>query len=383
MTDNLKPIDYSAVPSPSYVVDERLLVKNLEILDSVQQRTGAHILLAQKGFSMHALYPLVGQYLKGVTSSSLFEARLGYEKMGKETHVYAPAYVDAEFDEIMQYSDHIVFNSFSQWHRFKDRVQNAGKPISCGIRINPEYSEIEVPLYDPCYNNSRMGTTLDNFNPDDLDGIDGLHFHTMCEQDSDTLERTLQVVEEKFGKYMHDMKWVNFGGGHHITREGYDLETLCRCITHIKETYNVEVYLEPGEAIALNAGYLVATVLDTMKNGMDIAILDTSAECHMPDVLAMPYRPHIIGSGKAGEHPYTYRLGGLTCLAGDIIGDYSFPEPLQPGDRLVFTDMAIYSMVKNHMFNGVNLPSIVSYNDEEGIRVIREFKFEDFSGRLS
>ncbi len=383
MTDNLKPIDYSTVPSPSYVVDERLLVKNLEILDSVQQRTGAHILLAQKGFSMHALYPLIGQYLKGVTSSSLFEARLGYEKMGKETHVYAPAYVDAEFDEMMKYSDHIVFNSFSQWHRFKDRVQSADKKISCGIRINPEYSEIEVPLYDPCYNYSRMGTTLDNFDESDLEGIDGLHFHTMCEQNSDTLERTLKVVEEKFGKYMHGMKWVNFGGGHHITREDYDLDTLCRCITHIKETYNVEVYLEPGEAIALNAGYLVATVLDTMKNGMDIAILDTSAECHMPDVLAMPYRPHIIGSGKPGEHPHTYRLGGLTCLAGDVIGDYSFPEPLQPGDRLVFTDMAIYSMVKNHMFNGVNLPSIVSYNDEEGARVIRKFEFEDFSGRLS
>ncbi len=383
MTDNLKPIDYSTVPSPSYVVDERLLVKNLEILDSVQQRTGAHILLAQKGFSMHALYPLIGQYLKGVTSSSLFEARLGYEKMSKETHVYAPAYVDAEFDEMMKYSDHIVFNSFSQWHRFKDRVQSADKKISCGIRINPEYSEIEVPLYDPCYNYSRMGTTLDNFDESDLDGIDGLHFHTMCEQNSDTLERTLKVVEEKFGKYMHGMKWVNFGGGHHITRADYDLDTLCRCITHIKETYNVEVYLEPGEAIALNAGYLVATVLDTMKNGMDIAILDTSAECHMPDVLAMPYRPHIIGSGKPGEHPHTYRLGGLTCLAGDVIGDYSFPEPLQPGDRLVFTDMAIYSMVKNHMFNGVNLPSIVSYNDEEGARVIRKFEFEDFSGRLS
>ncbi|GGJ08775.1 carboxynorspermidine decarboxylase [Paenibacillus hunanensis] len=383
MTDNLKPIDYSTVPSPSYVVDERLLVKNLEILDSVQQRTGAHILLAQKGFSMHALYPLIGQYLKGVTSSSLFEARLGYEKMGKETHVYAPAYVDAEFDEMMKYSDHIVFNSFSQWHRFKDRVQSADKKISCGIRINPEYSEIEVPLYDPCYNYSRMGTTLDNFDESDLEGIDGLHFHTMCEQNSDTLERTLKVVEEKFGKYMHGMKWVNFGGGHHITRADYDLDTLCRCITHIKETYNVEVYLEPGEAIALNAGYLVATVLDTMKNGMDIAILDTSAECHMPDVLAMPYRPHIIGSGKSGEHPHTYRLGGLTCLAGDVIGDYSFPEPLQPGDRLVFTDMAIYSMVKNHMFNGVNLPSIVSYNDEEGARVIRKFEFEDFSGRLS
>ncbi|KAA8999772.1 carboxynorspermidine decarboxylase [Paenibacillus spiritus] len=379
----MKPIDFSAVPSPSYVVDERLLIQNLEILNSVQERTGARILLAQKGFSMHYLYPLVGKYLKGVTSSSLFEARLGYEKMGKETHVYAPAYVDSEFDEIMKYSDHIVFNSFSQWRRFKDRVQSAPKKISCGIRINPEYSEIEIPLYDPCYNNSRMGTTLENFRPDELDGIDGLHFHTMCEQNSDTLERTLRVVEEKFGPYLHGMRWLNFGGGHHITRPDYDLDTLCRSITHMKETYNVEIYLEPGEAVALNAGYLVATVLDTMKNGMDLAILDTSAECHMPDVLAMPYRPNIIGSGQPGEFPHTYRLGGLTCLAGDIIGDYSFPEPLKPGDRLVFTDMAIYSMVKNHMFNGVNLPSIVSYNDEEGPRVVRSFGFEDFAGRLS
>lgn len=381
--ESMKPIDFSAVPSPSYVVDERLLVRNLDILKEVQDRTGASILLAQKGFSMHALYPLVGKYLKGVTSSSLFEARLGYEEMGKEVHVYAPAYVDSEFDEILRYSDHIVFNSFSQWHRFKDKVQNAGKPVSCGIRVNPEYSEIEVPLYDPCYNYSRMGTTLASFRPEELEGIEGLHFHTMCEQNSDTLERTLQVVEEKFGPYLHGMKWLNFGGGHHITREDYDLETLIRCINYMKDKYDVHIYLEPGEAIALNAGYLVATVLDTMHNGMDLAILDTSAECHMPDVLAMPYRPHIIGSGQAGEYAHTYRLGGLTCLAGDIIGDYSFEKPLQPGDRLVFCDMAIYSMVKNHMFNGVNLPSIVSYNDEEGIKVIREFGYHDFSGRLS
>ncbi|WP_379133944.1 carboxynorspermidine decarboxylase [Paenibacillus sp. sgz500958] len=376
-------IDISAVPSPCYLVDERLLTKNLETLNYVQERTGAKILLAQKGFSMHSMYPLVGKYLHGVTSSSLFEARLGYEEMGKEVHVYAPAYVDREFDELLKYSDHIVFNSFDQWNRFKDRVKAAPKAISCGIRVNPEYSEIEVPLYDPCYNYSRMGVTLPNFRPEELEGIDGLHFHTMCEQNSDTLERTLKVVEEKFGQYLHGMKWLNFGGGHHITREDYDLETLIRCILHMKETYNVEIYLEPGEAIALNAGYLVATVLDVMHNGMDIAILDTSAECHMPDVLAMPYRPNIIGAGQPGEHPYTYRLGGMTCLAGDVIGDYSFPEPLKYGDRLVFCDMAIYSMVKNHMFNGVNLPAIVSYNDEEGIKVIREFGYEDFSTRLS
>nr|WP_216857453.1 carboxynorspermidine decarboxylase [Paenibacillus tritici] len=376
-------IDISTLPSPAYLVDERLLTKNLETLNYVQEKSGAKILLAQKGFSMHSMYPLVGKYLHGVTSSSLFEARLGFEEMGKEVHVYAPAYVDREFDELLRYSDHMVFNSFDQWSRFKERVQNAPKKISCGIRVNPEYSEIEVPLYDPCYNFSRMGVTLPNFRPDELDGIDGLHFHTMCEQNSDTLERTLKVVEEKFGPYLHGMKWLNFGGGHHITRPDYDLETLIKCILHMKETYNVEIYLEPGEAIALNTGYLVATVLDTMHNGMDIAILDTSAECHMPDVLAMPYRPGIIGAGMPGEFAHTYRLGGMTCLAGDVIGDYSFPEPLKYGDKLIFTDMAHYSMVKNHMFNGVNLPAIASYNEEEGIKVIREFEYSDFSGRLS
>ncbi|QUL58131.1 carboxynorspermidine decarboxylase [Paenibacillus tritici] len=376
-------IDISTLPSPAYLVDERLLTKNLETLNYVQERSGAKILLAQKGFSMHSMYPLVGKYLHGVTSSSLFEARLGFEEMGKEVHVYAPAYVDREFDELLRYSDHMVFNSFDQWSRFKERVQNAPKKISCGIRVNPEYSEIEVPLYDPCYNFSRMGVTLPNFRPDELDGIDGLHFHTMCEQNSDTLERTLKVVEEKFGPYLHGMKWLNFGGGHHITRPDYDLETLIKCILHMKETYNVEIYLEPGEAIALNTGYLVATVLDTMHNGMDIAILDTSAECHMPDVLAMPYRPGIIGAGMPGEFAHTFRLGGMTCLAGDVIGDYSFPEPLKYGDKLIFTDMAHYSMVKNHMFNGVNLPAIASYNEEEGIKVIREFEYSDFSGRLS
>ncbi|OMF94299.1 carboxynorspermidine decarboxylase [Paenibacillus sp. FSL R7-0337] len=376
-------IDISNLPSPAYLVDERLLTKNLETLNYVQEKSGAKILLAQKGFSMHAMYPLVGKYLHGVTSSSLFEARLGFEEMGKEVHVYAPAYVDREFDELLRYSDHMVFNSFDQWSRFKQRVQNAPKQISCGIRVNPEYSEIEVPLYDPCYNFSRMGVTLPNFRPDELDGIDGLHFHTMCEQNSDTLERTLRVVEEKFGQYLHGMKWLNFGGGHHITRPDYDLDTLIKCILHMKETYNVEIYLEPGEAVALNTGYLVATVLDTMHNGMDIAILDTSAECHMPDVLAMPYRPGIFGAGEPGEFAHTYRLGGMTCLAGDVIGDYSFPEPLKYGDKLIFTDMAHYSMVKNHMFNGVNLPAIASYNEEEGLKVIREFEYSDFSGRLS
>ncbi|CAM3571734.1 MULTISPECIES: carboxynorspermidine decarboxylase [Saccharibacillus] len=380
MTD----IDFSAVPSPCYVVDERLLTKNLELLGSVQARTGAKILLAQKGFSMFAEYPLVGKYLAGVTSSSLFEARLGYEKMGKEVHVYAPAYVDREFDELLSYTDHIVFNSFAQWRKFKDKVLNyPGRKIEVGLRINPEYSELEVPLYDPCSPYSRMGITLENFDESDLEGIDGLHFHTMCEQNSDTLENTLKVVDEKFGHVISKMKWLNFGGGHHITRPDYDVERLIRCIEFARDKYDVQVYLEPGEAIALNTGYLVATVLDTMKNGMDIAILDTSAECHMPDVLAMPYRPSIDGAGMPGEKAITYRLGGMTCLAGDVIGDYSFDRPLEVGDKLVFGDMAHYTMVKNHMFNGVNLPSIASYSEAEGIKVIREFKFEDYSSRLS
>jgi len=374
---------FEICPTPCYVVDERLLENNLKILHSVQERTGCSILLALKGFSMFSTFPLVGKYLKGITASSLFEARLGYEKMGKEVHIYSPAYIEEEFDEILKYSDHIVFNSFSQWRKYRDKVKNAGKRIECGIRINPEYSEIKVDIYNPCYKYSRLGVTLANFEPDELDGIDGLHFHTMCEQNSDTLERTIKVVDEKFGQYIRKMKWINLGGGHHITRADYDIERLICSIMFFKEKYGVDVYLEPGEAIALNTGFLVAKVLDIVNNGMDIAILDTSAACHMPDVLEMPYRPEIIGAGKPGEKKYTYRLGGLTCLAGDIIGDYSFDEPLKPGDRVVFCDMAHYTMVKNNMFNGVNLPSIALYNEKDGLRVIRKFGYEDYASRLS
>ncbi|AOZ94786.1 carboxynorspermidine decarboxylase [Paenibacillus crassostreae] len=377
-------IDISSIPSPCYIVDERLLLKNLEILNSVQERTGAKILLALKGFSMFSVFPLVGKYLKGVTSSSLFEARLGFEEMGKEVHAYAPAYIDREFDELLGYVDHLVFNSFDQWNKYKDKVKSVhSKTIECGIRVNPEYSEIETPLYDPCYNHSRLGVTLSNFRPEELAGLDGIHFHTLCEQNSDTLERTLKVVEEKFGEYIKGMKWLNLGGGHHITRPDYDIEKLVSTILYLKDKYDVDVYLEPGEAIALNTGYLVATVLDIVDNGMNIAILDTSAECHMPDVLAMPYRPNIIDAGVSGEYAHTYRLGGMTCLAGDVIGDYSFKEPLKPGDQLVFCDMGHYTMVKNHMFNGVNLPSIATYNDTDGIKIIRQFGYEDYSSRLS
>jgi carboxynorspermidine decarboxylase len=377
-------IDFGAMPTPCYIVDERLLVKNLEILQSVQDRTGCSILLAQKGFSMFSAYPLIGRYLKGVTSSSLFEARLGFEEMRKEVHVYAPAYIDGEFDELLKYSDHIVFNSFAQWNKFKARVKAyKAKKIECGIRVNPEYSEIETPIYNPCYANSRLGVTLANFRPEELEGIDGLHFHTLCEQNSDTLERTVRVVDEKFGPYLRGMKWLNMGGGHHITRPDYDLEALIRSILYFKEKYGIQVYLEPGEAIALNTGYLVSTVLDTVDNGMKIAILDASAACHMPDVLEMPYRPNILGAGKPEEKAYVYRLGGNTCLAGDIIGDYSFDRPLKPGDRLVFCDMAHYTMVKNNTFNGVNLPSIALFNEREGVKVIKSFGYEDFKTRLS
>lgn len=375
--------DPHAVPSPSYVVDEGLLIKNLELLKSVIDRTGCKILLAQKGFSMYSVYPLIGQYLNGVTSSGLLEAKLGFEEMGKEVHTYSPAYSEADFEEILSYSDHMVFNSFDQWRRFRDKVKNYPKPIECGIRINPEYSEIEVDMYNPCFTFSRFGVTLENFEPEELKGISGLHFHTMCEQNSDTLARTIKVVDEKFGKYLKGMKWINFGGGHHITRPDYDIETLIESINFMKEKYGLDVYLEPGEAIALNTGFLVTTVLDTMHNGMPIAIVDTSASCHMPDVLEMPYRPEIAGAGMPNEKAITYRLGGPTCLAGDVIGDYSFDQPLTAGDKLVFGDMAHYTMVKNNTFNGMNLPSIVLNTVADGPKVIKEFGYEDFKERLS
>lgn len=369
----------SGVKTPCYVIDEAAIIQNLQRLARIQERTGAKILLAQKAFSMYALYPLIGEYLAGTTASSLYEAKLGYEEMqGRQVHIFSPAYREDEFDQIASLCDHIVFNSFSQWERFRERVQGA----SCGIRVNPEYSEIETDLYNPCFANSRLGTTLENFREDLLEGIDGLHFHTMCEQNSDTLERTLEQLEKKFGKYLYQMKWVNFGGGHHITREDYDVERLIRCISHIQKTYDVEVYLEPGEAVALNGGYLVSSVLDTLKNGMELAIIDVSAACHMPDVLEMPYRPKIIGAGEPGELAYTYRLGAATCLAGDVIGDYSFGEPLKAGDKLFFCDMAIYSMVKNNTFNGIGLPSILLLRKNGQIETVKEFGYEDFKRRL-
>ena len=382
----LKQIDFSKVKTPAYIVDERLLENNLGILKGIMDKTGCKILLAQKGFSMFSMYPLIGRYLAGTTASSLFEAKLGKEEMGGETHIFSPAYSRSEFGEILETCDHIVFNSVEQWLMFREDVLSFGRKITCGIRVNPEYAEVEHEIYNPCCEGSRLGTTLSDFeaairnHPDALDGIEGLHFHVMCEQNSDTLERVLNHFEEKFGKYIAGMKWINFGGGHHITRPDYDQELLIKCICRIRDKYSVDVYLEPGEAVALNTGYLVSTVIDIKGSA---AIMDASAACHMPDVLEMPYRPEIIGAGMPNEKTHTYRLGGNTCLAGDIIGDYSFDESLIPGDKLVFCDMAHYSMVKNNTFNGIGLPSILSYNEKDGIRIIKEFGYEDFKGRLS
>ncbi len=372
--------------TPCYVIDEKKLRENLEILAGVRQRTGCRILLAQKAFSCFYEYPLIGRYLDGTTASGLFEARLGREEMNLENHVFSPAYRDQEFDETAGLCDHIVFNSFEQLRKYAGRCQ--GKSV--GLRINPECSTQEDhAIYDPCAPGSRLGVTAEKFEeavrrePELLDRLDGLHFHTLCEQNSDDLERTLAAVEEKFGQWLSGMKWLNMGGGHHITREDYDIPRLERCIRRAQETYGVCVYLEPGEAVALNAGYLVTEVLDVVENDIRTLILDASAACHMPDVLEMPYRPPLRDSGKAGEKPWTYRLSSYTCLAGDIIGDYSFDREVRPGDRLYFQDMAIYSMVKNNTFNGIPLPDIAVMDEKGDCRVIRSFGYEDFKGRLA
>lgn len=369
------------VPTPCYIVDESALVRNLEILKGVRERTGAKILLAQKAFSCYHVYPLIAEYLDGTACSGLYEARLGFEEMGRENHVFSAAYRDNEFDEIVSYCGHIIFNSFSQLDRYRDRVLTAGKKI--GLRINPEFSTQEGhEIYDPCSPASRLGITRKNFRTDDLAGVTGLHFHTLCEQNSDDLESTLNAVIERFGDVLEKMEWINLGGGHHITRPDYDIPRLERCIRLLQDRFGLEVFLEPGEAIALNAGYLVTEVLDLTENDMPIAILDMSAACHTPDVLEMPYRPPLRNSGQQGEKPYSYRLGSQTCLAGDSIGVYSFDEPLRIGDRLVFEDMAIYSMVKNNTFNGMPLPSILLLKSGGKTETLREFGYEDFRGRL-
>ena len=382
-------MDKTQLKTPCYVVQERKIRDNLEILKEICDETGCRILLAQKAFSMYSLYPLIGKYLNGATASGLFEARLGYEEMGKENHIFSPAYREDEMDEILRYCDHIIFNSPSQFKRYRDRVKAAGR--SMGLRINPECSTQEGhAIYDPCAPFSRLGTTAGKFREEmteeDISGLDGLHFHTLCEQDADALAVTLKAVEEKFGEYLYGMKWLNFGGGHHITRPDYDRELLKRCIRHVQETYGVDVYLEPGEAVALNAGILLTEVLEIVDNGMQIAVLDASAACHMPDVLEMPYRPPLRDAGDPsapdGDRPYIYRLAGPTCLAGDVIGDYTFSAPLKRGERLEFQDMAIYTMVKNNTFNGMKLPDIVLEKEDGTYVTVRTFGYEDFRSRL-
>ena len=373
---------FDELPTPCYVVDENRLLENLRILKGVSDRTGCRILLAQKAFSMYSLYPLIGQYLNGTTASGLYEARLGKEEMGKENHIFSPAYRADEFSEIVSLCDHIVFNSFSQLQQFSSTVKKAGKSI--GIRINPECSTQKGhEIYDPCAPGSRLGVTFKNFRPELLSDVDGIHFHTLCEQNADALIQTVHAMEEKFGSWLSKMKWINLGGGHHITRSDYDIPALEQCIRYLSQKYGVQIYLEPGEAIALNAGYLLSTVLEIVDNGIKIAILDTSAACHMPDVLEMPYRPPLKDSGFPEEKKYLYRLAGMTCLAGDVIGDYSFEEPLFPGRRLIFEDMAIYSMVKNNTFNGMALPAIAIQKQNGDCRIVRKFGYEDFKHRLS
>lgn len=373
---------FENVKTPCYVIDEARLIRNLEILQKVEKESGAHILLAQKAFSAFALYPLIGKYISGTTASGLYEARLGYEEMGKENHVFAPAYKEEHMKELVNICDHIIFNSFAQYEKYRSLCRN----VSVGIRVNPMFSTQEGhAIYDPCAPGSRLGVIREEIPADAFfgeGGIEGIHVHTLCEQNADALIATFASVEEQFGEILSKVKWVNLGGGHHITREDYDVDALIALVRRIREKYGVTVYLEPGEAVALNAGYLVTEVMDQVKNQMKILILDASAACHMPDVLEMPYRPPLQGGAEPGEKAYTYRLSSLTCLAGDVIGDYSFDREIQIGDRLIFEDMAIYSMVKNNTFNGIPLPDIDLLKTDGSIRVLKSFGYEDFKGRL-
>jgi carboxynorspermidine decarboxylase len=377
-------IDPTAVEAPAFVIDIDKLEENCALLARVQRESGAKVLLALKGFAAWSTFDVIKRYLSGTTASGPFEARLGREHFGGEVHVYAPAFSNQDVEDCLHVCDHMVFNSYAQWERYRARCQSARQGIRFGLRVNPEHSEVKVPLYDPCRPGSRLGTRRSDLEGKDLSGITGLHFHTLCELGSDALERTLEVFEARFGDLLPRMEWVNFGGGHHITRPGYDIDRLVRLVRNFSEKYGVAVYLEPGEAIALHAGVLVASVLDVIDNDGAIAMLDVSATAHMPDVLEMPYRPVIDGAGEPGEFPYDYRLGGVTCLAGDEIGVYSFPKPLSVGDRLVFRDMAIYTMVKTTMFNGVRHPSIVLSRGATGApEVVRRFGYEDYRDRLS
>jgi carboxynorspermidine decarboxylase len=387
-----------AIPSPCFVLEEAKLRQNLELIDSVQKAAGVTIILALKGFSMYSVFPIVREYLSGATASSLNEIKLVNEYMGVKAHTYIPAYQDHDFDEVVQHSSHLTFNSWSQWERFKDRVaqhnhklQTTNSPtVSCGIRVNPQYSEVATDMYNPCVPGSRLGATRDQL-PDQLpDGLDGIHFHTLCENDSFTLERTLHELESRFGDLLHQAKWVNLGGGHLMTREGYDIEHLIGLLKAFREKYNVDVIMEPGSAIAWQTGVLVSTVLDVFNSqGVDVAILDTSFAAHMPDTLEMPYKPRILSSVYSGAYykpvagKPTYRLGGMTCLAGDFMGDYSFDKPLEVGDKIIFDDMIHYTMVKTTTFNGVNLPSIGVWRTTDQFDLVRSYGYESFKDRLS
>jgi carboxynorspermidine decarboxylase len=376
------------INTPAYICEEKLLEKNLKVLDHVQKESGAKIILALKGFAMWSTFELVSRYLKGCTASGLYEAKLAREEFCKydenaEVHTYSPAFKEDEIDAIAKISDHIVFNSPSQFKRFASRVKQVNPEIEISLRLNPEVSSSPVDIYNPCGLYSRLGTTLKNFDPSIVSELDGLNFHALCEQDVDALEEVLVTFEEKFSKYFTNLKYINFGGGHHITKKGYDVEKLIQIIKNFKSKYDVDVYLEPGEAVGWETGYLVATVLDTFNNGMQVAILDTSAEAHMPDTLAMPYRAEVRGAGLAGEKAYTYRLGGNTCLAGDIMGDYSFDEPLRVGDKVIFEDQIHYTFVKNTTFNGIKLPSLMIKRSNGEYELIKEFGYEDYKKRLS
>lgn len=387
LTEAFRKVDLSQVPSPCHVLHRGLLEQNLRILRSVMDRSGAKVLLALKGFAQFSEAKLISKYLAGTTASGIHEALLGREEFGGEVHAYSPAFKDEEFAQLLRVADHISFNSPTQWKRHRAAALAAGRKVSFGLRVNPEHAEVDVELYNPCAAGSRLGTLRSEIrSAADLDGLEGLHFHTMCQQGSDVLERTVAAFEAKFGEFIPRMKWVNFGGGHHITREGYDLERLIRVITGFRQRWgqHLQVYLEPGEAIGIGTGVLVGTVLDLVHNGVDIAIIDVSATCHMPDTLEMPYRADIMDADLPGKLPHTYRLGSVTCLAGDVIGDYSFPAPLKVGQRLVFMDMSHYTFVKNTTFNGVPLPAIASYDPASGqTQVVRRFGYADYKNRLS
>lgn len=378
-------IDYNQIPSPSYVLEERLLRRNLELIRSVQDRAGVSIILALKGFAMWRVFPMVGRYLKGATASSLHEARLIFEEMGVKAHTYSPAYMPDEFGELMQYSSHITFNSLNQYALYRDRLKGAPHPISAGLRVNPEYSEVEVDLYNPAAKGSRLGVAPDNLGDALPEGIEGLHFHTLCESSSYGLEKVLAAFEKHFGRFFSQLKWVNFGGGHLMTRQGYDIEHLVGLLQRFREKYGLEVILEPGSAIAWETGDLVSTVLDIVENrGVKTAIADVSFTAHMPDTLEMPYRPRIEGASSTPlPGKPAYRIGGVSCLAGDYMAEYSFEQPLAVGSRLVFKDMIHYTMVKTTTFNGVRHPDICIWKEDGALEVVRQFTYEDFKGRLS